>query len=55
MGYEVARKAGQIADFFRNIFLVSYDTYTTNKLGDYVEGAIREGISAKNRCMTICT
>ena len=41
MGHEVARKAGQIADFFRNIFLVSYDTYATNKFGDYVEGAIR--------------
>lgn len=41
MGYEVARKAGQIADFFRNIFWISYDVYTANKFGDYVEGAIR--------------
>lgn len=41
MGCEVARKAGQIADFFRNIRLICYDTFTTEKFGDYVEGAIR--------------
>lgn len=41
MGYEVARKAGEIADFFRNICLLCYDTYTTDKFSGYVEGLIR--------------
>lgn len=41
MGYEVAWKAAQIADFFRNIELVTYDTFSTNVFGDYVESAIR--------------
>lgn len=41
MGYDVARKAGEVADFFRNISYIGYDTYATNRFGFYVECAIR--------------
>ncbi len=30
MGYEVARKAGETADFFRNIKWMSCDNYSTD-------------------------
>lgn len=41
MGYEVARKAGEIADFFGNIEWKSYDNYSTNDFTSYVESLIR--------------
>lgn len=40
MGYDVARKAEQMADFFRNISYIGYDTYATESFGDYVESAL---------------
>jgi len=41
MGYEVARKARDIADFFEGLHFLYYDTYGTQKFSSYVEGAIR--------------
>lgn len=41
MGIEVARKAGEIADFFRSLSYVYYDTFVTKQFSDYVAGMIR--------------
>lgn len=41
MGYDVARKAREIADFFEGLNLLYYDEYGTRKFSDYVEGQIR--------------
>lgn len=41
MGYEIARKARQIADFFEGLNFLHYDTYGTREFSDYVEGQIR--------------
>lgn len=41
MGYEVARKAREIADFFESLNFLYYDTYGTRKFSSYVEGMIR--------------
>lgn len=41
MGCEVARKAREIADFFKSLCFMCYDTYGTRNFSSYVESAIR--------------
>ena len=41
MGYEVARKARELADFFESLNFMYYDTYGTRSFSSYVESAIR--------------
>lgn len=41
MGYEVARKARELADFFESLNFLYYDTYGTREFSSYVEGTIR--------------
>ena len=41
MGYEVARKARELADFFESLNFMYYDTYGTRNFSSYVESAIR--------------
>lgn len=41
MRYEVAHKAAEIANFFRNIVQIGYDTYATEDFGGYAEAALR--------------
>lgn len=48
MGYEVARKASQLADFFRNIEIITYDIFSINEFSNYVESEIRSFICNTN-------
>jgi len=41
MGWEIARKAREIAEFFESLNFLYYDTYGTRKFSSYVEGQIR--------------
>lgn len=41
MGWEVARQARQLAEFFESICFSHYDHYHTSTFGDYVEAHIR--------------
>lgn len=48
MGYVTASKADDVANFFNNISLVSYDTYTAHNFGRYIEGMLR-GYQSNNQ------
>ena len=41
MGWAVADKARQIAEFIESLELVYYDTYVTSEFSGYVEGIVR--------------
>lgn len=41
MGWAVADKARQIAEFIESLELVCYDTYVTSEFSGYVEGIVR--------------
>lgn len=41
MGYEVARKAHEIAEFFKSLNFLYYDHYGTRDFSNYVESMIR--------------
>ena len=41
MGWTVADKARQIAEFIESLELVCYDTYVTSEFSGYVEGIVR--------------
>ncbi len=41
MGYDIARKARELADFFESLRFLYYDRYGTRTFSSYVEGMIR--------------